>query len=169
MCDSFSQEVKVLENRIETLRKHITDLLFSTNEDKEFRFRYLNHMYSVSQFCALIALKRGENAELAMMAGLLHDYHTYKTLDSDNHAEKGAVLAREMLNGLGITTADETDLICSAIHNHTYKGSVHSSFDEVLVDADVLQHGLFNITLPIANWEKERFEKMFKEFGLNVH
>lgn len=156
-----------MENRIEILRKFIENLLFSTTEDNRPRFYCLNHMYSVSQFCALIALKRGENVELATMAGLLHDYHTYKTMNSDNHAEKGAVLAREVLNELKITTDDERDLICSAIHNHSYKDRTHSSFDEVLVDADVLQHNLFNFTMPIAEWEKPRFQKLANEFGFD--
>lgn len=154
-----------MENRIEILRNFIEQLFFRESEDIKIRFNYLNHMSAVSQFCALIALKRGANVELATMSGLLHDYYTYKTLDSDDHAEKGAVLAREVLNKLKITTDDETDLICSAIHNHSSKGHKHSSFDEVLVDADVLQHGLFNITKPIVEWEKARFVKLANEFG----
>ena len=128
----------------------------------------MSHMNSVSQFCALIALKRGENVELATMAGLLHDFYTFKTLDAENHAEKGAVLAREVLNELKVTTDDEVNLICSAIHNHSFKGSTHSTFDEVLIDADVLQHCLYNFTMPIAEWEKSRFKNLTKEFNLNL-
>ena len=105
-----------------------------------FRFNYMSHMNSVSQFCALVALKRGENVELATMAGLVHDFYTFKTLDAENHAEKGALLAREVLNKLKISTDGEIDIICTAIHNHSSKGNVHSAFDEVLIDADVLQH-----------------------------
>ena len=36
---------------------------------EERRCTYL-HLYGVAQFCSLIALKRGENAELAVMAGI---------------------------------------------------------------------------------------------------
>ena len=39
------------------------------------------HLYGVSQACVLIALKRNENAELAAAAGMLHDIHTYATMD----------------------------------------------------------------------------------------
>ena len=153
-----------MENRIEVLREHIDDVILNMADALERRCAYL-HLYGVSQACALIALRRGENAELATMAGMLHDFYTYKFADSKNHAEKGAVLAREVLGALGITTADETDLICSAIHNHSSKGGVHSAFDEVLVDADVLQHCIYNITAPVMEHEKERFEKLIKEFG----
>jgi HD superfamily phosphodiesterase len=40
----------------------------------------MSHMVAASQFCALIALKRGENAELATIAGLLHDIYAYRML-----------------------------------------------------------------------------------------
>ena len=154
-----------MENRIEIVRQIIDDLFLNSDEDKMTRFHYANHMSNVSQFCALIALKRGENVELATIAGLLHDYYTFKTLDFENHAEKGAMLAREALNKLEIMTEDEINLICSAIHNHSSKSSTHSAFDEILVDADVLAHCLINFTIPIAEWEKNRFENLAKEFG----
>jgi len=159
-----------MENRIETLRKFIENLLFSSAaEDRAVRFNYMSHMNSVSQFCALIALRRGENVELATMAGLLHDFYAFQTLNAENHAEKGAVLAREVLGELKVATDDEMNLICSAIRNHSAKGSVHSPFDEVLIDADVLQHCLYNFTIPIAEWEKSRFENLAKEFGLDIY
>ena len=157
-----------MENRIETLRNFIENILFSTAEDVLPRFRYMSHMSSVSQFCALIALKRGENVELATMAGLLHDFYTLKTLDAKNHAENGAVLAKEVLDELQITTSDEINTICSAIHNHSSKGGSHSAFDEVLIDADVMQHCLFNFTAPIAEHEKARFKNLAKEFALTL-
>jgi uncharacterized protein len=155
-----------MQNRIEILREYIVHIMFSAKFDKRERFAYFDHMSSVSQFCALIALKRGENVELATMAGLLHDIHTYETLNSESHAKKGAVLAREILTELNVTTDDETDIICSAIHNHSSKKGRHPSFDEVLVDADVLQHGLYNYTLPLFDKDKERFERLRVEFGL---
>jgi len=155
-----------MENRIEILRKYIENFLFEKTDEIMLRFVQLNHMYSVSQFCAMIALKRGENAELAMMAGLLHDFHTFLTLEPENHAEKGAILAKEVLEKLKITADDETDKICSAIRSHSSKNSVQSAFAEVLIDADVMQHCLFNVTIPVSEREKNRFEKLVKEFSL---
>jgi len=156
-----------MENRIEILRNFITNALFSETESIKQRFGYFNHMSSISQFAAFLALKRGENVELATMAGLLHDYHSFKALDSTNHAEKGALLAREVLTELKLTNEQETEMICSAIHNHSSKSTYHSNFDEVLIDADVLQHRLFNITLPEFEHEKSRFDKLAEELDLN--
>jgi len=155
-----------MQNRIEKLRRYIEEILFSSVSDMRLRYFFINHMVCVSQFCALIALKRGENTELATMAGLLHDIHVFTNLDTYKHAKQGAVQAREILEKLQLTTAEETDQICSAIRNHSKKKGSFSSFDEVLIDADVLEHGLHNITLQLRDKDMERFNRLIKEFGL---
>jgi len=153
-------------NRIEKLREHIDSILLVMTDTEDRRCAYL-HLYSVSILAAMIAMKRGENAELATMAGMLHDFYTYAKSDSKDHAHKGSPFSKEVLNDLGITTDEETDLICNAIYNHSDKGTIGSSFDEVLKDADVLQHCLYNVTEPPMAHEIKRFEKLKKEFGLS--
>lgn len=155
-----------MKNRLEVLREYIDRVILDMTDFEERRCAYV-HLYGVSQVCAMIALKRGENAELACMAGMLHDLYSYKFLDTKNHAEKGAVLARELLNEVKITTEEETNIICSAIHNHSAKGEHHSAFDEVLIDADVLQHCVYDITAPVKEHERSRFEILMKEFGFD--
>ena len=152
-----------MENRVEILRKYIDDILLHMDDTENRRCAYL-HLYGVSQACALIALKRGEDVELATMAGMLHDLHTYKVGNHDNHAVLGALLAKEVLGDLQITSHEETEMICSAIHNHSSKSGKFSAFDEVLLDADVMQHVLYNCSMPIMEHEKARFEKIIKEF-----
>ena len=119
-------------NRIEILRRYIEDMYFDSKVEMKLRFCFIDHMSGVSQLCAMIALKRGEDAELATMAGLLHDIYTFAYLDSEKHAKKGAVLAREILCELDLTTEEETNMICSAISHHSKKKDSFSSFDEVL-------------------------------------
>ena len=153
-------------NRIEILRKHIDEVLLNMTDVEERRCAYL-HLYGVAQSCALIALKRGENAELATMAGMLHDIYSYSKMDTKDHAHKGAVLAKEILASLRITNNDETKMICDAIYAHSDKEVVHSDFDEVLKDADVFQHGLYNPMIDIVEaHRKERYEKLKLEFGI---
>jgi len=152
-------------NRIEMLRDYIDEILLNMTDSFDRRCAYL-HLYSVAQACSLIALKRGQNAELAVMAGMLHDIYTYAKMDSKDHAHKGSILAREILTRLQITNEDETQMICDAIYFHSDKESKHSNFTEVLIDADVLQHSLYNPTYKIMEHEKDRFEKLALEFGL---
>ncbi|MCL2521285.1 MAG: HD domain-containing protein [Erysipelotrichales bacterium] len=161
-----------MENRVEILRNYIDEILLNMSDTQNRRCAYL-HLYGVAQACALIALRRDEDVELATMAGMLHDLYTYKTGNHADHAIKGAVLAREILTELKLTNEIETNMICSAIHNHSSKEENFSSFDEVLIDADVLQHVLYNFSLPILEQHKSsfknRFEKLSKEFELNIH
>lgn len=153
------------KNRIEILRTYIDDLLLNMSDVEERRCGYL-HLYGVSQACALIAIKRNENVELATMAGMLHDLYSYKMMDTKDHAEKGAILAREILEGLKLTNEHETALICSAIKHHSSKQKVHSAFDEILKDADVMQHCLYNPLFKVMTHEEERYQKIKREFGL---
>jgi len=154
-----------MENRIEVLRKYINEVLLHMYDVENRRCAYL-HLYGVSQACALIALKRREDVELATMAGMLHDFYTYKVGSPENHAVLGATLAKEVLEELQITSSKETEKICSAIHNHSTKHGKFSTFDEVLIGADVLQHVLYNYSEPIKENEKERFAKLVEEFDL---
>jgi len=153
-------------NRIEALRKYIDEVLLNMTDVGERRHAYL-HLYGVAQSCALIALKRGEDAELATMAGMLHDIYSYAKMDTTDHAHKGAALAREILASLRITNDDETKMICDAIYAHSNKEAVNSDFDEVLKDADVFQQCLYNPTVEIlAPERKNRYEKLKLEFGI---
>jgi len=154
-----------MENRIEVLRKYIDEIILNMTDYNERRCAYV-HLYGVSQFCSMIALKRNQDAELAIMAGMLHDFYTYKMMDMENHAEKSAILAKETLDLLKITNEKETVLICNAIAVHSDKKNKHSDFAEVLIDADVIQHYLYNISFSTANHENERLKNLKNEFGL---
>ena len=152
-------------NRIEILRKHIDEVLLNMTDVKERRAAYV-HLYGVAQLCALIALKRGENVELATMAGMLHDIYSYAKMDPKDHAHKGAILAREILASLRITNDDETKMICDAIYTHSEKEVMHSGFSEVLIDADVFQFQLYNPMVEMIAEAGERCKKLKLEFGI---
>lgn len=124
------------------------------------------HLHGVSLAAALIAEKRGENAELCCMAAMLHDLYAYIT-DSDlNHAELGAKYARKLLTKARLTTEEETEIICHAIACHDNKESVDGPVDEVLKDADVFQHSFNDILKPIRTKDLKRYHALRKEFGL---
>lgn len=154
-----------INNRIERLRKYIDEMLLNMKDSQERRCGYV-HLYGVSQACTMIALKRNQDVELATMVGMLHDLNSYKAMNTENHAEYGAILARQILEELSLTTENETNIICSAIRNHSSKASTHSAFDEVLKDADVLQHYLYNPLFPVMEHEKCRLQNLLIEFAV---
>ncbi|MDE7477413.1 MAG: HD domain-containing protein, partial [Lachnospiraceae bacterium] len=106
--------------RLKELRKYVDDEL-NKMEDADKRNSAVVHLYGVSLAATMIAKKRGLDPEIASMAAMLHDFHAYKTGSYDDHAHKGADLAREILGVLKLTDDAETDLICSAIYHHDDK------------------------------------------------
>ena len=153
-------------NRIEILREYIDVVLLNMTDVGERRAGYV-HLYGVAQGCALIAQKRGEDAELATMAGMLHDIYSYARMDPQDHARQGAILAKGILESLRITNDDESRMICDAIYTHSEKEAAHSDFNEVLKDADVFQQCLYNPTVEIqAPERKNRYERLKREFGI---
>lgn len=152
-------------NRVEKLREVVDEILLHMTDNEERRCAYL-HLYGVSQACALLALKRKENVELATIAGMLHDIYSYTNMNPQDHAHKGAEMAREILDSLQIFSEEEKDLIYTAIYYHSDKVEVHGWLDEILKDADVMQHVLYNPMLVDERKESKRYSLIKKEFGL---
>lgn len=152
-------------NRIEKVREYVDEVLINIPDSIARKNAYI-HLYGVSQSCAMLALKRNQNVELASIAGMLHDIYFYATMDTSQHAHKGAIMAKEILSSFEIFTIDEMHLICDAIHNHSSKEITCSSFDEVLIDADVLQHCLYNPLVDIMKHEKVRYANLKLELGI---
>ena len=99
------------------------------------------------------------------MAAMLHDLHAYKSGSYDDHAHKGADLAREILAELKLTDEQETETICSAIYHHDDKLVTDGPMDEVLKDADVIHHCMNDLSKAIKEKEQARFADLCKEFG----
>ena len=78
-------------SRIKDLQKQVHRVL-KKMEDEGKRLKAISHLHGVALTAAVLAKKRGENAELATMAGLLHDLYAYKSGSYDDHAHLGAGL-----------------------------------------------------------------------------
>jgi len=62
---------------------------------------------------------------------------------------------------------EELDTICSAIWHHNDKENTDSSMDEVLKDADVIDHSLTDPTKEVKSHEAARYARLCDEFGWN--
>lgn len=152
-------------SRLKELRKYV-DAELNQMEDADKRTSAIAHLYGVSLAATMIAKKRGLDPELASMAAMLHDLHAYKTGSYEDHAHKGADLAREILGELKLTDEAETEIICSAIYHHDDKLVTDAPMDEVLKDADVIHHCMNDLSKEIKEKEQARFDSLCKEFGM---
>lgn len=153
-------------NRIEMVREYIDKRINRIDNLNDRRCAY-GHLYGVSQICALLALKRNENYELVMIAAMLHDFWTYVTGESSDHAEKGADEARKILNMLGNFSNSEIEMICDAIYHHSNKEYGQCAFNKILIDADLLQHYLYNPMLELSKEKAGRIEILKEECELS--
>ena len=153
-------------SRIKELQKKAYQVLEKSITDNDKRAKAVAHLHGVALAAAILAKKRGENAELATMAGLLHDLYAYKSGSYDDHAHLGAEYARKLLAELEMTTPEETETICSAIWHHDNKAEMDAPMDEILKDADVIDHSLADPTKEVKAREQARFAKLCEELGL---
>ena len=103
-------------SRIKDLQKKVYHVLEKSIDDADKRAKAVAHLHGVALAAAMLAKKRGENAELATMTGLLHDLWAYKSGSYDDHAHLGAEYAGKVLGDLA--APEETEIICSAIYHH---------------------------------------------------
>ena len=151
--------------RLKELRKYINSEL-EKMENTDDIISAANHLYGVSLAATILAKKRGMDPEIAAMAGMLHDLHAYKTGSYDDHAHKGADLARDILGKLNLTSDEETETICSAIYHHDDKYATDSPMDELMKDADVIHHTLNDTSKAIKEKEQARYDRICEELGL---
>ena len=152
----------IREDRMVIVREIVSRLLEQA-PDVSLRASGYIHMFGVAQNCVLLAMKRGEDAELAAIAGYLHDIASYTEGYSPDHARRGAKISRKILEETGLFTPKEIEQVCTAILFHSEKKAVHKPLDEILKDADVMQHCLFDPG-HISKKEEIRYRNLCKEF-----
>jgi len=152
-----------MRNRLEKIRG-IVDKLIQENCPRSSKY-FTIHLYGVSEYCALLAIRRNLNPELAAVSGMLHDIYQITGGELEGHAAKGAEVAKEILQGTGDFTKKEIEIITTAITWHSKKRKVHEPYDEILKDADVLSHSLYNTDFAVIEKDAARFEALKTELG----
>lgn len=98
------------------------------------------HLEGVAQHARKLALKRALDPELCEIAGLLHDIARELDPGCDKHGVRGAQIARDFLQD--ILEEEQIEQVCSMIRYHPKKLQIHGPYEELLKDADVLDHVL---------------------------
>lgn len=154
---------------LETVRQAV-DTVLRQNPVEEHRRNGVVHLYGVSALCVQLALRRGLDPQLCAVAGMLHDISTYTTGDPTDHAHLSAIDAQRIMATAQGFTESEIALVCDAISHHSDKGGTHGEMAELLKDADVLQHYLYNPALTDMsknNASLDRLRRILGEFTLN--
>ena len=108
-----------MENRLEILRNEIDELIIEKQPNKE-RYFYV-HLYGVSHFCTLLALRRNLNVEIATTCGMLHDIYPVLSGNYENHGINGAEFTKQILGKNNLYNNEEITLIANSISRHSEK------------------------------------------------
>ena len=153
--------------RLDEARALIDAIIMDMKTEADKRGAYV-HLYGVGLLASLLALKRGfdrKTAEMAEIAGMLHDLLTYvdRAADTDDHAHSCADYAKEhVLDHLACFSDAEKAVIYQGIYNHSDKRVVGDPFDELIKDADAAQHALRN---PMEDffYDKPRIQRAIRD------
>lgn len=152
-------------NRLEMVRGRVDAVLYAV-EDRAWQRKFFVHLYGVAECAALLAKKRGLDAELAIVAGLLHDISAAVRGDYENHCTLSADMARDILAEMNAFTPQEAGQVYAAIVHHDFRDRTDAPFDEVLKDADILHPFLQSLAWPLNEPTKKRLESMMVELGI---
>jgi len=150
-------------NRLERLR-HKIDKLIVKHQPYAAR-DFTIHLYGVSEYCTLLAIRRELDPEIAATCGMLHDIYQITGGTVEEHAVKGAVEAEKILRSMDSYSDEEIAVITTAISRHSKKRKFHDPYDELLKDADVLSHSLYNTDYLLIEKDTARYYKLLEELG----
>ncbi len=149
-------------NRLELVRREVDSILLRLASDEDRRCGFV-HLYGVSLAATWLAEKRGLDVGLAATAGMLHDLTNYTLGESSDHAVRSSQLASGFLAGLQVFSQEEIATITHAIARHSDKASVDEPMDELLKDADVFHHWLYDPTLAARASHAARRDRLQRE------
>jgi HD superfamily phosphodiesterase len=152
-------------NRLGLVRQEVDTILLGLTSDENRRCGFV-HLYGTALTATWLAARRGLDSELAAVAGMLHDLTNYTAGESPDHAHRSSEAASLLLETLGLFSRDEIAEVTRTIARHSDKAPVGTSMDELLKDADVFHHWLYNPSLPPQASHAARREKLERELGV---
>ncbi len=168
-------------SRSEKVQRKVVELLLESRRPDEKRessiIWELKHSAGCCQIGRVLAQKRSLDTELAEIICTLHDIYVIVEGGYDEHAKRGAGIAREMLEESGDFSKKEIEIIAEAIAHHSEK-HIHTNkpYVELVKDADVFDcslyenaEGFYVLHKPKEIYEEyvKRIKKVRKELGLN--
>lgn len=156
-------------NRFENIKKIAFDIL-QQRRSSELKNGWF-HLSSVAALSGLLANKRCLNSEICQTAGILHDLWLYLNLPLDRerhkkHDELGASFANDILQESRLYSVTECTLIVKIIRAHNKKDMEHDEYEELLKDADALQHYINSSDYDKRYNYHGRIEPLLKELNI---
>jgi len=125
------------------------------------------HLFGVSNFASMLAIRRGQDSEIAAIAGLLHDFYFYKTGIKDFPGPNSADAVRPILRAIQVFTDEELSVILRSIFYQEDKHRVHGPYDEIIKDAILMYLYFQNSGNNFSKIEINRIQNVFFDLGIS--
>lgn len=135
-------------SRSERIQRKVIQLLLESELPDEKRessvIWELKHSSGCCQIGRILAQKRKLDVEIAEITCILHDIYVIVEGKYEEHAKRGAEVAKRMLEESGDFNGDEIKLITEAIAHHSEKQIyTEMPYVELVKDADVFDCSLY--------------------------
>lgn len=124
------------------------------------------HLSGVSTFASMLAMRRGQDSEIAAIAGVLHDFYFYKTGINTFPGHNSADAVRPIIRSTQIFTDEEISVILRSIFYQEDRNRVHGPDEEVIKDAILLQRYFQNTGNHLLKTDIHRLQNVFIELGI---
>ena len=153
-------------DRLELIREQSDAIIQKLNKEEERKFAYI-HTYGVAQAAAMLATIRKLDVELCCIAAMLHDISLYAlNCPHAGHAQRSAEYAKGLLEKLEVFSEEEIRILTHMISVHSDKMTRHDGpMSELLKDADVLQHYLYNPKIELSEKDKVRLFYLLEDLN----
>lgn len=168
-------------SRSEKIQRRVSELLLESKISDEKRESSvvweLKHSAGCCQIGRILAQKRNFDVEIAEIVCILHDIYVIIEGKYDDHAKKGAEIAKKILEESGDFSQEEIILISEAVAHHSEKQIyTDKPYVELIKDVDVFDcslyenaKGFYILHKPEDVYEEyvKRIKNVRKELGLN--
>lgn len=163
--EKITRDIEVLKSVL----KRIEEIDWNDEEIEVSKDWVSVHLFTASQLARFLALRRGHDAELAAVAGALHDIGLLDTegMGSD-HASKGERLSKEILNEVGKFSEEEIKLVVDAVTRHSEKDKVGTWLDEIMKDVDVFDCTMFGSDFSPFEHHYKRVKNIEEELNIKL-
>lgn len=151
--------------RLETVRGLIDEMLNAKENIAKKQEAYL-HLSEVSDFASKLAERRGREAEIAAIAGLLHRYYFYKTGIQAFPGPNSADTVRPILRGTQSFTNEELNVILRSIFYQEDRQRTHGPYEEIIKDSSLAWRYLRNTGGNYSTADIHRLRNVFAELGI---
>ena len=162
-------------DRLELIREQTDAVIQKLVKEEERKFAYI-HTYGVAQAAAMLATLRKLDVELCCIAAMLHDIALYaQNCPHLGHAQRSAEYAKLLLEKMGssmqvvadqLFSEEEIRILTHVISVHSDKMNRHDGpISELLKDADVLQHYLYNPKIELSEKDKVRLFYLLEDLN----